>query len=418
MDYFNYENDCLHAEQVELSRIAEKVGTPCYVYSRATLERHWHAFDDAFGDYPHRICYAVKANGNLAVLDILSRLGSGFDIVSAGELRRVLAAGGMAGKTIFSGVGKQPWEIREALEAGIHSFNIESQGELEKIQEIAAETGKTARISVRINPDIDPMTHPYISTGLRENKFGLTADKALEIYQLAAKDKNIRISGVACHIGSQLTELAPYQEALDKILHFTSQLEAKGISVEHIDFGGGLGVRYNNEKPPSPAQYCAALLETLETFGKRYPITIEPGRAIMANAGILLTQVHYLKQGTENSFCVVDAAMNDLIRPALYQAYQEIIEVNQSGDRAAAVYDVVGPVCESSDFLGKGRRLSIREGDLLAVRTAGAYGAVMSSNYNARPRPAEVMVDRGTFHVVRQREPLESLYAGERKLPG
>ncbi|MCY3769421.1 MAG: diaminopimelate decarboxylase [Gammaproteobacteria bacterium] len=417
MDYFNYKNDCLHAEQVALSTIADEVGTPCYVYSRATVERHWHAFNDAFGEHPHRICYAVKANGNLAVLDILSRLGSGFDIVSAGELRRVLAAGGAAGETIFSGVGKQPWEIREALEAGINSFNIESQGELQKIREIAAETGEVARISVRINPDIDPMTHPYISTGLRENKFGLSADKALEIYQLASQDKNIHISGVACHIGSQLTELAPYRDALDKILRFTRQLEEKGIHVEHIDFGGGLGVRYHNEAPPSPAEYCGALLEQLELFGKRYPVTIEPGRAIMANAGILLTRVHYLKHSAESNFCVVDAAMNDLIRPALYQAYQEIIEVNRSCGNTATAYDIVGPVCESSDFLGKGRRLPVREGDLLAIRTVGAYGAVMSSNYNARPRPAEVMVDGSRFQVVRQRESLESLYAGESRLP-
>ena len=420
MDHFNYIDGHLHAEQVPLQSIAARFGTPCYIYSRATLERHWRAFDNALGDHPHRICYAVKANGNLAVLNLLARLGSGFDIVSGGELRRVLAAGGAADKTIFSGVGKQAWEIREALEAGISCFNIESEGELRAISDIAGELGRVADISVRLNPDVDAKTHPYISTGLRENKFGLSAERALAVYRQAQADPNLRIAGVACHIGSQLTELAPYKDAMGCVLDFVDQLEAIGIDIEHIDFGGGLGVRYSDEAPPSPAEYGAAIIEQIANHfdrKKQLPVTIEPGRAIVGNAGVLLTRVNYLKHGDASNFCVVDAGMNDLIRPALYRAYQEIIEVAQQPAVEAVEYDVVGPVCESSDFLGKARALKVRAGDLLAVRTSGAYGAVMSSNYNARPRPAEVMVDGDEFHLIKKRESIEALYRDEYILP-
>ena len=419
MDHFHPIDGHLHAEETPLRDIAARVGTPCYVYSRATLERHWRAFDAAFGDHPHRICYAVKANGNLAVLDILARLGSGFDIVSGGELARVIAAAGpeAAANTIFSGVGKQAWELRAALDAGVRCFNIESEGELARLSASAAECGRVAAISVRLNPDVDANTHPYISTGLRENKFGLSAKRALEVYRQAKDAPAIRISGVACHIGSQLTDLAPYQDALRRVLDFVDQLASIGIDIDHIDFGGGLGVRYQDETPPSPAQYGAAILAQVGARAKKLPVVIEPGRAIVGNAGILLTQVLYLKHGEDANFCVVDAGMNDLLRPALYGAQQDIVEVESRGEVEARSYDVVGPVCESSDFLGKARRLRVGEGDLLAVRTAGAYGAVMSSNYNARPRPAEVMVDGGAFHIVRQREPIESLYRDESVLP-
>ncbi len=422
MDHFQYKNSQLFAEQVDLTEIAQQVGTPCFVYSRATLERHWQAFNKSFGDYPHKICYAVKANSNLAILNLLARLGSGFDVVSAGELMRVIAAGGDPLMTIFSGVCKQPWEIRQALEFGVGCFNIECASELQRISAIAKEVGVQPRISVRINPNVDAKTHPYISTGLRENKFGLSFDQALQVYKQAATDKNVRIDGVACHIGSQLTDLSPYRDALHQLLCFIDQLADMGIAINHIDFGGGLGVRYRDECPPTPDQYVRMLLEQLtrrsrQTSGARLTIVIEPGRAIIANAGILLTRVHDIKKDQGANFCIVDAAMNDLIRPALYQAYQEIIAVNKSSEATAEVYDVVGPVCESGDFLGKQRRLQVAENDLLTVRSAGAYGAVMSSNYNSRPRAAEVMVDGDQFHIIKARETLESLYQGEQILP-
>ena len=413
MDYFQYHNDRLRAEETNLHDIAEAVGTPCFVYSRRTLERHWHAFDRAFGDYPHNICYAVKANGNLAILNLLAGLGSGFDIVSGGELKRVIAAGGDPGRTIFSGVCKLDWEIRDALANGVGCFNIESEGELEKLSSIAREMGARPRISVRINPDVDPRTHPYISTGLRNNKFGLDPQRAREVYHKASADDNVMVHGVACHIGSQLTELSPYLDALQRVLEFVDGLEAEGIEIHGIDFGGGLGVRYVDEQPPSPDEYWKAIHELLRERPRQLPVTIEPGRAIVANAGILLTRVHYLKAGTETNFCMVDAGMNDLIRPALYQANQEIVEVDRHGNQPEARYNVVGPVCESSDFLGKDRDLRVAPGDLLAVRSSGAYSAVMGSNYNARVRPAEVLVDGDRFHVIRQRETLESLYANE-----
>lgn len=416
MDYFEYRDGSLCAENVAVADIAEAVGTPCYVYSRATLERHWHAFNDAFGDYPHQICYAVKANGHLAILNLLARLGSGFDIVSGGELLRVIEAGGDPARIIFSGVCKQDWEIRLALESGVNRFNIESEGEVDHISSIAHEVGVTAEISVRINPDVDPKTHPYISTGLRNNKFGLSPDKALEIYKIAAQDKNLKIHGVACHIGSQLTDLSPYSDALERVLHFVDLLHDQGISIIQIDFGGGLGVRYSDEQPPGPDEYWQMIFKQLRKRHRQIQIAIEPGRAIMANAGILLTRVHYLKKGAMSNFCVVDAGMNDLIRPSLYQAWQEIIETEYNENTEADVYDVVGPVCESSDFIGKGRTLRVRGKDLLAVRTCGAYCSVMSSNYNSRPRSAEVMVDDDRYHVIKPGETLTSLYAGERML--
>lgn len=418
MDHFQYQDGQLFAEQVSLEHIADQVGTPCYVYSRATLERHWHAFDSAFGDYPHLVCYAVKANGNLAILNLLARLGSGFDIVSGGELRRVIAAGGDPARTVFSGVCKQDWELKEALEAGVRCFNIESEGELENLSVVAARMGKVAPISVRINPDVDAKTHPYISTGLHNNKFGLPVETAMAVYRNASEDPNIEISGVACHIGSQLTELGPYNDALGRVLDFILALESIGITIDHIDFGGGLGVRYHDETPPSPAEYWEILNQQLSSRGITLPITIEPGRAIVGNAGILLTQVNFLKLSASTRFCIVDAGMNDLIRPALYQAYQEIVPIKQNSDAKPDRYDVVGPICESGDFLGKDRLLRVAKNDLLAVRTAGAYAAVMASNYNARPRPAEVMVDGEHFYIVRERESLQQLYQGEQLIPG
>ena len=421
MDYFNYTDDSLYAEQVSLTELAEQVGTPCYVYSRATLERHWKVFDQAFGDYPHTICYAVKANSNLAILNILARLGSGFDIVSGGELARVIEAGGDPKKTIFSGVGKEVWEIEMALENGIGCFNIESEGELERISNIAERLGKVASISVRINPNVDAKTHPYISTGLKENKFGLNTDRALEIYLSAKSDPNIAIRGVACHIGSQLTELGPYEDALHRIIDFVEHLGSKEIVIDHIDFGGGLGVRYRDESPPTPEEYWKTLHGVLRERGCALPVTIEPGRVLVGNAGILLTRVNYIKKGdgTNNDatqFCIVDAGMNDLIRPALYQAHQEIVEVNRDRGLARETYDVVGPICESADFLGKQRVLAVEENSLLAIRTSGAYGAVMMSNYNSRPRLAEVMVDGDQYKIVRRRDTIESLYEGESTL--
>ncbi len=417
MDHFQFKDARLHCEEVALSTIADEIGTPCFVYSCATLERHWHAFNNAFGDYPHHICYAVKANGNLAILSLLAKLGSGFDIVSGGELKRVIAAGGDPAKTVFSGVCKQDWEIRDALNAGIDCFNIESKGELEQISAIAGSMKKIASIAVRINPEVDAKTHPYISTGLRSNKFGLEPAAAMQTYEKAQADPNIHIQGVACHIGSQLTDLAPYRDALQKMLDFIDSLEAKGIEIEQIDFGGGLGVRYSDEEPPSPDQYWTVLSDLLSSRNKIIPVAIEPGRAIVANAGALLTTVYSLKHNEDASFCIVDAGMNDLIRPALYQAYQEIVEVEPTGDAEEIVCDVVGPVCESGDFLGKQRTLKVAAGDRLAVRTSGAYASAMSSNYNGRARAAEIMVDGDQFHIVRQRETLESLYDGESVLP-
>ena len=416
MDFFQYQDNHLHAEQVPVADIASEFGTPCYVYSRATIERHWQAFDKAAGQQPHLICYAVKANSNLGVLSVMAKLGSGFDIVSGGELLRVIAAGGDPKKVVFSGVGKTEPEIALALQHQIYCFNVESPAELERINKVAAQMDVKAPISIRVNPDVDAKTHPYISTGLKANKFGIEREQAIAIYQQAAAMSHLQVKGIDCHIGSQLTDLAPFVDALDRLLALIDELKAKGIEVSHLDVGGGLGVPYQNETPPHPNEYAAALAERLKGR-EELTLVFEPGRAIMANAGILVTQVEFLKSGAEKNFAIVDAAMNDLIRPALYSAWMNIIPVNANLERDKAVYDVVGPICETGDFLGKERELAIATGDLLAVRSAGAYGFVMASNYNTRARPPEVMVDGTHVHLVRERETLQELWKLERKLP-
>jgi diaminopimelate decarboxylase len=415
MDHFRFHDGRLHAEQVALDEIATRVGTPCYVYSRATLERHWHVFDDALAAHPHLVCYAVKANSNLAVLQTLARLGSGFDIVSGGELQRVLAAGGDPGRVVFSGVGKRTDEMRQALEAGIRCFNVESEAELERLNDIAAGCGRTAPVSLRVNPDVDAKTHPYISTGLRDNKFGIAVDVALDAYRAAARLPHLRITGIDCHIGSQLKEVAPFVDALDRVLVLVDRLHDEGIRLAHIDLGGGLGIPYRpSDDMPSPDVYVEALMTRLA--GRGQEILLEPGRAIAGNAGILLTRVEYLKHTAHRNFAVIDAAMNDLARPALYNAWHEIVPV-QPRTGTGTVYDIVGPVCETGDFLGRQRVFNLTAGDLLAIRSAGAYGFTMSSNYNTRPRAAEVMVDDTEVHVVRDRERVDDLYRGEHLLP-
>ncbi|RVU42025.1 diaminopimelate decarboxylase [Rheinheimera riviphila] len=416
MDYFNYQGPQLQAEQVSLAAIASQFGTPTYVYSRATLERHYRAFTDAAGSQPHLVCYAVKANSNIALLNLLARLGSGFDIVSEGELRRVLQAGGNPAKVVFSGVGKSEAEIEFALHTGIKCFNVESEPELHRIAQIAARLGKVAPISIRVNPDIDAKTHPYISTGLKANKFGIDINSALSIYQQAAAYPQLKVCGVDCHIGSQLTETQPFLDALDKLLLLIDKLAAAGIVLSHIDIGGGLGVTYLDETPPHPAEYAAEVVKRLAAY-PHLTLLFEPGRAIMANAGVLLTKVEYLKPGQEKNFAIVDAAMNDLIRPALYSAWMNIVPAQLKPELSAQTYDVVGPVCETGDFLGKDRALAIEPGDLLVVRSAGAYGFTMSSNYNSRLRAAEVLVDGDQVHLVRQREQWQDLWRGEQLLP-
>jgi diaminopimelate decarboxylase len=415
VDHFAYRDGELYAEDVAVRDIAAQHGTPCYIYSRATLERHWHAFDDAFGERPHLVCFAVKANSNLGVLNALARLGSGFDIVSVGELERVIAAGGDPAKVLFSGVGKRADEMRRALELGIRCFNVESAAELERLNQVAGELGRTAPVALRVNPDVDAKTHPYISTGLKENKFGVPMDEALALYRHAAQLPHIHISGVDCHIGSQLTELSPFLDALDRVMALVDRLAEEGIAIDHLDLGGGLGVTYDAETPPAPAEYAAALNQRL---GERpFEIFVEPGRAIAANAGILVTRVEYLKPTEGKDFAIIDAAMNDLIRPSLYSAWQKIITVTEHPEGRPGRYDLVGPVCETGDFLGKDRELTLKEGDLLAVRSSGAYGFTMASNYNTRPRAAEVMVDGDQIHLVRQRETIADLLRGEARLP-
>ena len=414
MNYFDYRDGRLCAEGVALTRIAERYGTPTYVYSRAALTEHFMAYQDALADRHHLICYAVKANSNLAVLNVLAQLGAGFDIVSVGELERVLAAGGDPAKVIFSGVGKQPSEMARALQVGIHCFNVESEAELAVLNRVAGESGKKANISLRVNPDVDAKTHPYISTGLRDNKFGIDISQALDVYLTANKMPHLTITGIDCHIGSQLTEIAPFIDALNRVLKLVEQLSANGIKLEHLDLGGGLGVCYQNEQPPHPSEYIAAIRQQLD----QSPMTLvlEPGRSIAANAGILLTRVEYLKPGKDKNFAIVDAAMNDMIRPALYEAWMAIEPVSPHTG-SPHHWDIVGPVCETGDFLGKNRRLSLEQGDLLCVYSAGAYGFTMSSNYNSRGRAAEIMVDGNRAHQVRARETVEDLIRGETLLP-
>ena len=414
MDHFEYRNNQLFAEDVNLTDIATHHGTPAYVYSRATLERHWRAFDQAFGEHPHLVCYAVKANSNIAVLNLLASLGSGFDIVSQGELERVLRAGGDASKVVFSGVGKTPQEIRRALQVGIRCFNVESEAELQLIDRLAGEMGCKAPVSLRVNPDVDARTHPYISTGLRENKFGIAHEQALAVYQQAQQMRHIDIQGIDCHIGSQLTTIEPFVDALKRVLELVDRLEENGIRLHHLDLGGGLGICYQDETPPQPAEQITALMQTLGD--RQVEILIEPGRAIAGNAGVLLTQVLYLKHSGEKNFAIIDGAMNDLMRPALYGAWQQIVPL-QPREGQTAPYDLVGPVCETGDFLGKDRQMNLQAGDLLAVKSAGAYGFTMSSNYNTRPRAVEIMVDGDRAHVIRQRETLDQLLQGESVLP-
>ena len=413
MNHFEYKNQQLFAEDVVITDIIAEHGTPAYIYSRATLERHWHAFDNAFGSHPHLICFAVKSNSNIALLNVMAKLGSGFDIVSQGELERVLAAGGEASKVVFSGVAKSYSEIERALDVGIRCFNVESIPELHRINEVAGKMGKIAPISLRVNPDVDAKTHPYISTGLKENKFGVSVQQAREVYRLAKTLPNVKITGMDCHIGSQLTELQPFLDATDRLIVLMEQLKEDGIELHHLDLGGGLGVPYNGEEPPHPTEYTEALLAKLENY-PNLEIILEPGRAISANAGILVTKVEYLKSNEDRNFAIVDTGMNDMIRPALYEAYMQIIEVNQSLDREKAVYDVVGPICETSDFLGKGRELAIAEGDLIAMRSAGAYGATMSSTYNSRPQAVEILVDGAKAYLIKARADFADLWRLEK----
>ncbi|OQW94986.1 MAG: diaminopimelate decarboxylase [Beggiatoa sp. IS2] len=407
MKYFDYYNGTLYTEKVNLATLANTYGTPCFVYSRAALEYQWQTFNESLAHQPHLICYAVKANSNLGVLKVLAWLGSGFDIVSGGELERVLRVGGSPERIVFSGVGKTVSEIQQALTVGIRCFNVESTSELRRLNQIAGELGKIAPIAVRVNPDVDAKTHPYISTGLKQNKFGIDIQRAITVYAEAAQLPNVQIEGIACHIGSQLTQVQPFVDALQRLMVLVEHLQTMGILLKHIDVGGGLGVRYHDEIPPEPENYIRALQQVLSD--KRYTIIVEPGRAIVANAGVLLTKVEYLKRAENKNFAIVDAAMNDLIRPALYQAWHDIIPVQLNPNRATCCYDVVGPICETGDFLGKERNLAIQENDLLAICSAGAYSFVMSSNYNTRPRCPEIMVDGNQAIVVRRRESLDDL---------
>jgi len=411
MPEFYYADGQLYAEKIPLDEIVERFGTPAYVYSRAAIEQQWRAYDRAFGGRSHLICYAVKANGNLAVLNLLARLGSGFDIVSVGELERVLLAGGEPGRVVFSGIGKIRKEMHRALEVGIKCFNVESVAELRRLNEVAAEAGTSAPVSLRVNPDIDPDTHPYITTGLRESKFGIDIRAAVDVYAEAASLEYVDTVGIDCHIGSQITSLDPYRDAVARIMELLEELEAAGIVLRHIDLGGGLGIEYRNEQPPGPQAVVDVITAALR--GSRYEILIEPGRSVVGNAGVLLTRVLYLKQTGRKHFAIVDAAMNDLLRPALYDAWQTILPLRENTAGEVRRYDVVGPVCESGDFLGLNRSLILNEGDGLAVGGAGAYGFSMSSNYNARPRVAEVLVDGDHVHEIRSRETLNDLWRGE-----
>ena len=415
MSEFGSGTDGLQVEQVACNQLAAEFGTPLYVYSRGAIERAWRSFDDALSNRPHLICYAMKANSNLAVLNILARLGSGFDIVSEGELQRVIAAGGDPAKVVFSGVGKTRDEMAAAMAAKIRCFNVESLSEIKVLAEVAAAHGVVAPVSVRVNPDVDAMTHPYISTGLRDNKFGIAAEEALQAYQSIADSQHLQVVGMDCHIGSQLTDISPYLDALQRLLGLCDALAEIGIGIEHLDLGGGQGIRYRDEQPMDLAQWAKEIDHLLAD--RDFEILVEPGRSIVGNAGLLLTRVSYLKHSPHKNFAIVDAAMNDLIRPSLYSAWQEITEVKAQAGQAARTYDVVGPVCETGDFLGRDRQLAIAEGDVLAVMSAGAYGFCMSSNYNSRPRAAEVLVDGDVAHLVRARESVAMLFEGESILP-
>lgn len=417
MDFFNYKDQALMAENVSIASIAEQYGTPCYVYSRETLERHYKAYADAFSSHPSLICYAVKACSNIAILNVLAKMGAGFDIVSVGELERVLRAGGDASKVMFSGLGKQAHEMERALEVGIHCFNIESEYELYRLNEVAEKLGKKAPVSLRVNPDVDAKTHPYISTGLKENKFGIDINDAVRIYTIAHELPHLDVMGVDCHIGSQLTELTPFIDAFDRLLKLIDELALSGIEIKHVDLGGGLGVRYRDEVPPVPADYAALVLP--KVADRNFSLAFEPGRSIAANAGVLVTQVEFLKCSEHKNFAIIDGAMNDLIRPSLYSAWMDIVPVKLKAKATEnkKVYDLVGPVCETGDFLGKDRELDLEAGDLLAVRSAGAYGFTMSSNYNSRNRAAEVMVDGNKAHLIRSRETIDHQLAGEQILP-
>ena len=415
MDHFNYKDDALYCEDVAISTLAETYGTPLYVYSRATLERHWHAFDAALAGRDHLVCYAVKANSNLAVLNVLARLGSGFDIVSGGELQRVLRAGGNADKIVFSGVGKLAEEMELALESDIHCFNVESEQELDQLNAIAGRIQRVARVSFRVNPDVDAKTHPYISTGLKENKFGVNFEDAERVYLKAMDLPHIDVIGIDCHIGSQLTELSPYVDALERLLFLVQRLKTKGVDIRHLDLGGGLGIRYKDETPPLPKEWTSALRDQLNDFDGT--VVIEPGRAISGNAGVLVSRVNYVKHSEDKNFAVIDAAMNDLIRPSLYDAWLEIIRVNLPSEEPTRIYDIVGAICETGDFLGKDRSMQLAQNDLVAIRSSGAYAFSMSSNYNSRCRAAEVMVDGDAHYCVREREVFDQLVEGEAILP-
>lgn len=413
--HFHYQQGQLLAEAVPLAEIAEQFGSPCYVYSRAAIEQQLRSYQQALQSRPHLICYAVKANSNIAVLNVLARMGAGFDIVSVGELERVLAAGGDPAKVVFSGVAKTAAEMRRALEVGIHCFNLESAPELERLNQVAAELGLTAPVSVRVNPDVDAKTHPYISTGLKENKFGVAIEQAPALYRRAAELEHIEVIGVDCHIGSQLTETAPFLDALDRVLALIDQLQQDNIVIRHLDLGGGLGVQYQDEQPPSPSEYVQQVIQRLGS--RELTLAFEPGRSIVANAGVLLTTVEYLKPGPEHNFAIIDAAMNDMLRPSLYQAWMRIDRVHRDSDAPEQCWDLVGPVCETGDFLARQRHIALQPGDLLALASSGAYGFTMSSNYNSRPRVAEIMVDGEQAHLIRQRETIADLMKGESVLP-
>lgn len=415
MSNFNYQNGTLYAEGVSLAEIAKQFGTPCYVYSRNEIESRWSAFDSALADNSHLVCYAVKANSNIAVLNLLARLGSGFDIVSLGELQRVIKAGGDPANVVFSGVGKKVEEMQCALEKGIKCFNVESANELVRLNDVAASMNVAAPVSLRVNPDVDAETHPYISTGLKDNKFGIAFESAKSVYEQAAAMDNINVVGIDCHIGSQITTLSPFKDALLRVLVLIDELKEAGIKLKHLDIGGGLGITYNDERPPSPSDYVDVIIETMQNYDLE--IIMEPGRSIVGNAGVLVTEVQYLNETPSHNFAIVDAAMNDLIRPALYSGWHDIKRVEEASNAEEVNYDVVGPVCETGDFLGKDRRLRLEHSDLLAVCSAGAYGFTMASNYNSRPRVAELLVDGEQIHEIRRRESIDDLMTGERLLP-